>query len=336
MEAKYYVKLQDQKVKCLLCPHNCIIDNKKDGICKVRRNENEILTSLNYGVISSMGFDPIEKKPLYHFFPGSEILSIGSLGCNLKCQFCQNWQISQCGVEDFSRHQEIYTAERIVDFALTRKDNIGIAYTYNEPTVFFEFMLETAILSKKAGLMNVMVSNGFINKDPLNELFQYMDAFNIDLKAFSENFYRKYTKSQLEPVKETIKNIAKSGKHIEITNLVIPSLNDDEDEFEEMMKWISDNVGSETVMHLSRYHPNYEMDIESTSINKMIKFKEIAEKYLHYVYLGNVLLSEGSNTHCPECNELLILRSGFSSKVISINDEGNCMHCGNHILNFKK
>lgn len=332
MEAKYYIKLADDEVKCTLCPHLCVIKESKSGVCNVRTNQSGELISENYGLITSIGFDPIEKKPLYHFFPGKPILSIGSLGCNLKCKFCQNWQISQSGMSDFERNKEYYNPEQIVDLAKTKESNIGIAFTYNEPTVFFEFMMDTAILSKKNGLYNVMISNGYINKEPLSDLLKYIDAFNIDLKAFSDFFYKEFTKAQIEPVKETLVDIFKAGKHIEITNLVIPGLNDDEVEFENMIKWITENLDKNVVMHISRYYPSYKMDVEPTSVEKMLKLGEIAQKYLNYVYLGNVLMAEGNNTHCFACNELVIRRSGYTTKIVALKEDGTCMKCGTQIL----
>ena len=331
-ESQFYNKLQNNKVQCILCPHNCVISEGKSGICKVRINNSGNLISDNYGLVSSIGFDPIEKKPLYHFYPGSEILSVGSFGCNLQCEFCQNWQISQTGVRESFRDSRLYLPDKIVELAVAQKNNIGIAYTYNEPTVFFEFMVDIARLAKDNGLKNVMVSNGFINQEPLNELNNYIDAYSIDLKGFNNDFFQDYTKSQLEPVKKSLINIVVAGKHLEITNLVIPTLNDDENEFEEMVKWISFNLGKGIVLHISRYYPTYQLTIKATSIEKMLKLRDIARKYLTYVYLGNVLLPEGNNTYCPECNELLINRSGYSTSLSSITDKGYCEKCGKQIL----
>ncbi len=336
MEALFYIKLEDKKVKCRLCPHECEISNGKFGICKVRINKNGELFTENYGLVSSVGFDPIEKKPLYHFYPGSEILSVGSIGCNLQCDFCQNWQISQISETDFKRESKRYRNSEIIELALSKENNIGIAYTYNEPTVFFEFMLEMAISAKEKGLKNVMVTNGFINKDPLNKLNQFIDAYNVDLKAFIDDFYIKYTKSQLEPVKETLINISNAGKHLEITNLVIPGLNDSPEKFEEMVKWIKENTGEKTVLHISRYFPSYKFKEEPTSVEKIFKLYEIAKKHLKYVYLGNLMLSEGSNTYCPECNELIIERSGYNTRLVALNKQGDCSSCGNHILEHIK
>ncbi len=333
MEALFYHKIDDEKVKCVLCPHNCIVNNGKSGICKVRVNTNGILISENYGIVSSIGFDPIEKKPLYHFYPGTEILSIGSLGCNLQCEFCQNWQISQTSVREFGRESKFYKPDEIIDLALSRENNSGIAYTYNEPVVFFEFMIDVAKKAKKHNLKNVMVTNGFINKEPLNELNRYIDAYSVDLKAFNNNFFTEYTKSKLEPVKGSLLNIVKAEKHLEITTLVIPGLNDNPEEFEQMVKWIKENLGKNVVLHISKYYPTYKLNIEPTSVEKMLELNEIASDYLNHVFLGNVVLAEGNNTYCPSCNEILINRSGYLTKLNSISKDGDCTICGTHILN---
>ena len=333
MEAQYYHKIDNDKINCVLCPHNCIVKNNQSGICKVRINKNGKLISQNYGVVSSIGFDPIEKKPLYHFYPGSEILSIGSLGCNLQCEFCQNWQISQTSVEDFKRGNQIFKSDKIIDLALSKEKNVGIAYTYNEPTVFFEFMLEVAKKAKQNKLKNVMVTNGFINQKPLNELNNYVDAYSVDLKAFNNKFFIKYTKSQLEPVKETLKSIVKAGKHLEITNLVIPGLNDKPKEFELMLKWVNENLGKDIVLHISKYYPNYKLKIEPTSIETMLELNNIANKYLDHVFLGNVLLPDGNNTCCPNCNEIILKRTGYLTQKHAVNSVGDCIKCGIHVLN---
>ncbi|HSH52232.1 MAG TPA: AmmeMemoRadiSam system radical SAM enzyme [Bacteroidales bacterium] len=336
MEALYYLKIEDQKIQCELCPHNCIIQSGDFGICKVRQNTKGKLISSNYGLISSMGFDPIEKKPLYHFYPGGEILSVGSIGCNLKCQFCQNWQISQTSIDEFVRESMIYTPGQVAQIALSKKSNIGVAYTYNEPTVFYEFMLHTAEKVKENNQQNVMVTNGFINGKPLHNLHQVIDAYSVDMKAFNNDFFKKYTKSQLEPVKQTLINIANAGKHLEITNLVIPTLNDNPDEFEQMVKWIAQNTGKETVLHLSKYYPTYQLNIGATPINTLIEFKKIAENYLSYVYVGNINLPEGNNTYCSNCGELLINRKSYMPKKHSLTADGSCSKCGNPIFKYYK
>ena len=195
-------------------------------------------------------------------------------------------------------------------------------------------MNDTAILANDLGLKNVMISNGFINPAPLKELMKYMDAFNIDLKAFNEQFYKKYTKAGLNPVKKTLKTISEYKKHLEITNLVIPGLNDDPAEFEKMMQWISNSLNNNVVVHISRYYPSYKMEIDATSLEKMLTLEKIAKKYVDFVYLGNVLIPEGNNTYCKKCNELLIRRSGYTTKNISIKSDGTCMKCGTQVLTY--
>ncbi|BDU50934.1 AmmeMemoRadiSam system radical SAM enzyme [Haliovirga abyssi] len=285
-EAKYYKKLSDNRVQCELCPHNCIIENGKRGLCRVRKNYNGILIAETYGLISAIHLDPIEKKPLYRFYPDTKIISIGTVGCNMRCEFCQNHEISQVGVDEIGLKK--VSVNEIIEMVKNEKNSIGLAYTYNEPTIYFEFMLDLAKEVKKLGLKNVMVSNGFINKKPLSDLLEYIDAFNIDLKAFDNNFYSKITKSNIEPIKESLKLIKKSGKHLEITNLLIPTLNDNLGEFENMCKWISEELGRDTVLHITRYFSNYKMIIEPTGIELMRKCYDIAIKYLDFVYLGNV------------------------------------------------
>ena len=284
-EALIYEKLSSGGVICGLCPHNCKLSPGNTGICRVRSNLDGHLIAENYGILTAIHSDPIEKKPLYHYFPGRKILSIGSIGCNLKCSFCQNCEISQAGVNDFPDLRS-YTPENILNMASSDKENLGVAYTYNEPSVFYEFMLDTAMLVNSAGLKNIVVTNGFINKIPLEHLLKYADAFNVDLKAFDDDFFRKYTHSKLSPVLNTLKQISKSNKHLEITNLVIPGLNDKAGTFREMVKWIAMELGSHTVLHLSRYFPKYKSEIESTSLSSLVNLYDIAREFLSYVYVG--------------------------------------------------
>ncbi len=326
--ASFYTKLENNKVKCNLCPHLCIVPESESGICKVRSNYEGELYSDIYGRISGMAVDPIEKKPLYHFFPGSGVLSVGSIGCNMSCSFCQNAHISQTGMEDLNTLQE-YTPKEIVDLAIERNHSI-IAYTYNEPTVFFEFMLDTARIANSRGLKNVMVSNGFINEKPLNELFLYMDAFNIDLKAFDDNFYKLIVKARIEPVLRSIHQIAKSGKHMELTSLIIPGLNDNKEQFSEMIAWISNVCGSDQVFHLSRYFPNHKMQQSATPLISIEELMGIARLKLHYVYPGNTGLSFDSNTYCSNCQELLIERNLYSTSIKGLT-EGYCINCHSDI-----
>ncbi|MCD6597288.1 MAG: AmmeMemoRadiSam system radical SAM enzyme [Bacteroidales bacterium] len=331
-EATYYEKKANGKVRCQLCPHNCLISPGDIGICLVRKNIDGTLYTENYGVVSAIHFDPIEKKPLYHFYPGKGILSIGTYGCNLKCSYCQNSGISQTGIlhPDLVKHTK---PRKIVNEALEMTGNIGIAYTYNEPIIWFEYVKDVSKLAREAGLKNVLVSNGYINANPRKEIIELTDAFNIDLKGFTNDFYKNHTSSFLEPVKATITDINKAGKHLEITNLIIPSLNDDPLIFEEMVKWISGETGEETVLHLSRYFPHFKVSLPPTEIEKLDEFYQIATKYLKYVYLGNVANpSKGNNTFCPECNSEVIIRSGYRTWTSGLDDQGQCKNCGHKII----
>lgn len=330
VESKYYKKLNGE-IQCLLCPQNCIIKEGKYGICMVRRNQNGKIVPENYGKVSALHMDPIEKKPLYHFHPGQTILSVGTFGCNLKCKFCQNYDISQSKVANLL-NRETYSPEGIVRIATEKKDNHGIAYTYNEPIIWFEFVMETAAKAHRESLYNVMVTNGYVNKEPLSDLLEVIDAWNVDMKAFTEEFYHKYTKSALAPVKETIRSVRKAGKHLEITNLVIPGLNDDDNKFREMVKWICDETGKDTVLHISRYFPTYRMNIPATPVATLERFYEIASDYLNYVFLGNVSGNTGKDTYCPGCNNLIISRSGYSTRVTGLTIQGRCTNCNKKIM----
>ncbi len=332
--ALYYTTETGKKVKCLLCPHECIIANNEVGICKVRKNSNGRLFAETYGRVTALAVDPIEKKPLYHFLPGQGVLSIGSIGCNMACSFCQNAHISQV-TPGLSNSLMQYSAKEIIDQVIALKQAI-IAYTYNEPIVFYEFMMDCASLAKSKGIYNVMVSNGFINEKPLEELIRVIDAFNIDLKAFDNGFYKKITHARLDPVLKSIQQIADSGKHMELTFLVIPDLNDDAVQFEKMIKWIADVCGEDQVLHLSRYFPHHNMHKSSTPLRTIEELTKIARRKLNFVYPGNTGLTFDANTYCPECNELLIERSVYEVKLHGLS-EGKCNKCGvliPGVLNF--
>ena len=287
----YFIQQADQEVECRLCPHFCKIKAGHSGICHVRFNKEGILYSLNYERIVALHLDPIEKKPLYRFHSGSSIFSIGSVGCNMKCSFCQNWQISQAGkLTDYFDELPEYAPDYIVQQALSLRSqqNIGIAYTYNEPTVWFEFMRDCARKAHQNKLLNVMVSNGYINAEPLDELLLYIDAFNIDLKGYDEHFYQQLAKAKLSPVLETLKQISNKGKHLEIAYLVIPGMNDDTDQFEAITDWLQTELNPEIVLHLNRYFPTYKLKIDTTPIETLDRLANIARRKLKYVYIGNV------------------------------------------------
>lgn len=331
--ALYYKTLENGLVKCKLCPHYCMIGDNEHGLCNVRINKKGNLYSELFEKVTAIGFDPIEKKPLYHFYPGSKILSIGSLGCTMKCMFCQNYRISQATPANYTQPNS-YTVESIIKLATSQEGNIGIAFTYNEPGTFYEYMIEVAKLAKPAGLKTVMVTNGYINREPTEALLPYIDAFNVDLKAFSESFYKSITQSKLSPVKKTIQRIALAKKHLEITNLVIPGMNDNYAEFEEMVKWIAEETGIQTVLHISRYFPDYQLKIASTPINLLLDLYEIAKKHLKYVYLGNVVDPSRDTTFCDECNNTLIVRELDKTIITGLDSQGNCTNCGNHVLDY--
>jgi pyruvate formate lyase activating enzyme len=283
-QAMYYEKSEDQKVHCYLCPHDCLIRPGNIGKCQVRKNIDGELYSLNYGKIASWSMDPIEKKPLYRFFPGSNILSAGTFGCNLKCSFCQNWSIAQEQPDtiDVSPEALVKKAKE-----LKSENNIGIAYTYNEPSIWYEFVYDTSRLAKEEGLKNVLVTNGFISEEPLKVLLPYIDAMNIDVKAYTDDFYKNICRGSLENVKNTVQ-IASNYCHVEVTTLVIPDLNDAIIEIEEMCKWLR-SISPDIPLHLSRFFPNYKMkDKPPTPKETLFKAKEKASEYLNYVYLGNI------------------------------------------------
>ena len=281
-EALYYEKLGNRRVKCRLCPYECAIPDGGRGACGVRINKDGTLYTELYGKTTGIALDPIEKKPLYRYHPGEYILSVGTKGCNLHCEFCQNWHISQ----NLSAPTEDITSEQIVEKAKAA-GSFGIAYTYNEPFIWYEFVLDTAKLAKKNGLENVLVTNGLVNIAPLEEMLPVIDAMNIDLKSFDEDFYVKVCKGRLRPVLDVIKRSAKSC-HIELTNLIIPTLNDSEEMIRKMVDWIYKNLGPEVPLHISRYFPCYKMTLPPTPVETLKRAEKIAKEKLKYVYLGNI------------------------------------------------
>ncbi|MFH2027664.1 MAG: AmmeMemoRadiSam system radical SAM enzyme [Nanoarchaeota archaeon] len=324
-EALYYQK-QKSNVKCLLCPHSCIISNNKRGFCGVRENKDGKLYSLVYGKSCSTAVDPIEKKPLFHFMPGHSSFSISTVGCNFRCLHCQNFEISQAK-EIFGKD---LTPEKIVDMAKGYGCK-SISYTYTEPTIFYEYMVDTAKLAKKAGIKNVMVSNGYINEDPLKELCKLIDAANIDLKAMDAGFYKKVCSARLEPVLNSLKILKEKGVWLEITNLIIPTYNDKINKIRELCLWVRDNLGKDVPLHFSRFYPMYKLnDLSPTPEEILLRAKNIAgEAGLNYVYIGNLPTEDGENTHCPKCDGILVERMGFSvveNKII----HGKC-NCGESI-----
>ncbi len=285
-EALYYESLDGGKVKCTLCPKGCVIADSLTGSCDVRQNVNGKLYSLVYEKPVAIHIDPIEKKPLYHFHPGSVILSIGTYGCNLDCKFCQNYDLSQEFEVSHFRFIDNVSPEQIVKMCIDGNYKF-VAFTYNEPTIFYEYMLDIAKLCKANGLKTVSVSNGQINEKPLRHLINYIDAFNIDLKAFNSDFYKRICNGDLETTKNTLKIISEEKKHLEVTFLLIEGFNDDENEFREMCGFIK-SLGENVVLHISRAFPRYKLKFEVTPIQLIKKFENTAREYIKYVYVGNV------------------------------------------------
>jgi pyruvate formate lyase activating enzyme len=315
-----------KRLRCDLCPHHCILTDGKTGICLVRRNIGGVLYTLNYCRPVSVALDPIEKKPLYHFYPGSSIYSTGPSGCTFKCLFCQNSEISQNVVPA----KEIPAADIVND--VIRSRTIGIAYTYSEPFTWFETIMEIGPRAKEHGLQNVLVTNGFMEPGPLAQLLEFVNAMNIDIKSIRPAFYRRLCKARLEPVLRSCEQ-AKKQCHIEITNLLIPGKNDSEKDIKDLVDYIAANLGKDTPLHFSRYFPRHKLDLPPTPSSSLRRAKEIACDKLDYVYVGNIELDDCSNTYCPSCKTLIIKRSGYDVSVetpLKKNPGDNkaiCSHC---------
>lgn len=318
----------DNRIQCLVCPHNCKVAEGRTGICGVRKNNGKEIELITYGVISGYALDPIEKKPLYHFYPGYNILSVGSYGCNMRCDFCQNYHISQS--VSLKSNREMLPGD-LVDAALKASKNIGLAFTYNEPTIWFEYIRDAGIAAKNAGLRTVLVSNGYVNKDPLAEIIGFIDAFNIDLKAFNDSSYKILTGAHLEPVKSSLKQIASAGKHLEVTSLIIPGHNDKPEEMISQTEWIAGELGKDIPLHLSRYYPMYKRDDPATSQDTLERLYEIASERLDHVYLGNTHPGNGQDTWCPQCGETVTRRTGYHTDLVNLDAEGKCAKCGTPI-----
>jgi pyruvate formate lyase activating enzyme len=327
--ASYQKKLSDNVVQCTLCPHNCIIHEGKTGVCKVRFNQQGELFTTTYGNPCSLSIDPMEKKPLFHFLPGTTIFSMATAGCNFRCLNCQNSGISQSTPDEIQHFD--FSPQEVVQQALIHNPK-SIAFTYTEPTVFYEYMLETAKIAQRKGVKTAIVSNGFINKEPLLELIEYIDAANIDLKCFDDTIYRKLTGGSLQPVLETLITLNESKVWLEITNLLIPGYSDSKEKIEKLCRWLVENKFEETPLHFSRFFPTYKLNnLPPTTESTLIMAKEIAENAgLKYVYIGNIPTLQGENTYCPNCKKMLIERNVY---VVSNNHifNGKCKYCGETI-----
>ena len=328
-EALFYKKISSKIVQCQLCPHFCTLNYGEKGKCGVRKNINGKLISLVYEKPCSLAIDPIEKKPLYHFLPGKKTLSIATPGCNLKCKHCQNFEISQM---DFEKVITFNMKPRdVVKQAIKNKSKI-ISYTYTEPTIFYEYMLDIAKEANKNHIRNVTVTNGFINPSPLKQLCKYLDASNIDIKSINNDFYEVVCSAKLEPILEAIKIMKQEGIWIELTNLIIPGFNDSEKDIISLISWIKRNLGDEVPLHFSAFFPTNKMlNVPPTSPSFLIKARELALSLgLKYVYTGNIRHEEGETTYCPDCNKALIIRKGY--EIIKNNlKKGKCPYCGKNI-----
>ncbi|MBL7075029.1 AmmeMemoRadiSam system radical SAM enzyme [candidate division KSB1 bacterium] len=326
VEARYYERLPHRKIRCTLCPRECVIDDQERGYCGVRENRGGIYWTLVHSRPCSLHLDPIEKKPLFHFLPGTEALSIATVGCNVNCKFCQNWQISQVRPEQEPGLDG--PPEAIVRLAVQRKCPT-IAYTYTEPVIFYEYMYDTAELGREQGIKSVMITNGYISKEPMKKLCRVLDAVKIDLKAYTEKFYREFVVGGLKPVLDTLVLLKDMGMWTEIVYLIIPTLNDQPGDLKAMCRWIASELGPGVPLHFSRFYPQYQLkNIPPTPVSTLERTRDIAlEAGLHYVYIGNVPGHPGESTTCPSCGETIIHRIGYTILDVKLNG-GKCSSCG--------
>jgi pyruvate formate lyase activating enzyme len=325
----YFTSLDGGEIQCELCPHRCRVAKGKRGICRVRENRDGKYYSLVYGNPCALHLDPIEKKPFFHVLPGTTSFSLATAGCNFQCKFCQNWEISQASPED------VYSYDVPPELIVSKAKEIGarsVAYTYVEPMIFYEYMSDISSLVKKAGLLSVTHSNGFINPVPLRNLCKVLDAADIDLKGFTENYYRELCGGELTPVLDTLKTLKQEKVHLEITNLIIPTKNDEMSVIREMCLWIKKELGPDTPIHFSRFYPLYKLrTLPPTPVSTLEKAREVAlSAGLEYVYIGNVPGHAGESTFCPKCKKMVIQRTGYMVGEINVK-AGKCRYCGKPI-----
>jgi len=324
-EAEHWEKLADSKVKCVLCPRECEVADVERGACGVRENQGGVYQTLVYGALCSANLDPIEKKPLFHYLPGSAAFSVATAGCNIECKFCQNWQISQFRPEQVE--SVLVPPDKLVDVCKARSSPT-IAYTYSEPVVAWEYVRDSAAVAREQGVGSVMISNGYIQEKPLRELCRVLTGFKIDLKAFTEKFYREQCAGELKPVMDTLKVLKDCGMWFEIVVLIIPTLNDSPEEIGQMSRWILDNLGPEVPVHFTRFHPTYRLtNLPPTPVETLQRCRQIAmDAGLHYVYAGNVPMHPGENTYCHSCKTELIRRVGYRIAANRVH-QGKCPKC---------
>ncbi len=322
-EALYYEKLEDEKIRCNLCFHKCLLSPGQTGLCMGRKNVHGKLIATNYGKTTTVGMDPIEKKPLYHFHPGVNILSIAPNGCNLQCPFCQNAEISQEEIQttDISPRELIRLCEK--------HNSIGVAYTYTEPLIWYEFLLDAGRELKAAGFKNVLVTNGIIEKQPLEQLLPLIDAMNIDLKSIRDNFYKKIVKGDLASVLRTIQ-LAHKSCHIELTNLLITDINDSDKDIQDIIDWVY-RLCPSIPLHFSRYFPHYKMNNPPTPQERLEFAYRRGKEKLDFVYVGNIYLPDASNTYCPDCGNLIVKRNAhYGAEILGL-EKHKCNKCGKQI-----
>jgi pyruvate formate lyase activating enzyme len=330
MEARFYEKLENRKIRCKLCPRECIVGDKERGYCGVRENRGGIYYTLIHSRVCAAHIDPIEKKPLFHYLPGTTAFSIATAGCNVNCKFCQNWDISQSRPEEVPA--EFISPRRAAEIA--RQYNCPtIAYTYSEPVVFSEYLMDTADAGHAAGVRSIVVSNGYMQHDSLVQAYGKMDAVKIDLKAYADSFYAKVVTGQLKPVLESLVTLRKMNKWTEIVYLVIPTLNDDDIGFRGLAAWIKSNLGADVPLHFTQFHPEYLLrNLPITPVATLERAKAIADaEGLHFVYIGNVPGHPAQNTYCPKCRKLLVERVGFTASQLLIRNNSTCPFCGHPI-----
>ncbi|MTI83972.1 MAG: AmmeMemoRadiSam system radical SAM enzyme [Firmicutes bacterium] len=325
-EAMFYEQDEGGRTFCRLCPKLCNIREGKTGFCRVRKNEGGTLYSLNFGHCAALAVDPVEKKPLYHFYPGHSILSLGASGCNLHCGFCQNWHIAHSDPE--TRPLSPGQAADLAAKYAAGGECAGVAYTYSEPFMWYEFVYETSQKVREKGLKNVLVTNGYVNPEPLEEIIPYIDAMNIDVKAFTDQFYKDNCVGKLAPVLRTVE-LSVPHCHVEITTLLVNGLNDSEQEIRKLVDWVA-GLDPSLPLHISRYFPNYKMDREATPLSTMEKALKIAKEKLNYVYIGNAPELDSANTVCPHCGELLVRRTGYYVNIEALLGD-RCTACGKQI-----
>jgi pyruvate formate lyase activating enzyme len=328
---RYWHKLDDGRIQCDLCPRDCKLHDGQRGLCFVRKCENEQIVLTTYGRSSGFCIDPIEKKPLNHFYPGSSVLSFGTAGCNLSCRYCQNWDISKS--REWDRLCDEASPEALARAAV-KHGSKSAAFTYNDPVIFLEYAVDCARACHELGIKTVAVTAGYIYPEPAKEFFPHMDAVNVDLKGFTEEFYHKLCAGHLQPVLDTLEYLAKETDcWTEITTLLIPGHNDSDEELKRMCDWLVGHLGPDVPLHFSAFHPDYKMiDVPQTPHTTLTRARELALKSgLHYVYTGNVHDTAGATTHCPSCNAALIVRDWYEILDYRLTDDGHCPDCGHTV-----